>query len=156
MCVVVLAVTEWAPLGFFIRNGTKNQDDWKYIFSLTNVRVQSEIPRKHSPSRFLKSAAATFFKPIPIVPRPPACASIREVATGVPTLNPKSLAARSVSPWPHGWPGSNISLPGIKNDTFFFSWNKILHFLYQFNKGQLCIYGSKWWEQMRFFTFFKS
>lgn len=42
---------------------------------------------------------------VPFLPRPPACASISEVPTGMPSHNPKSAAAVLVNPLPTGSPG---------------------------------------------------
>ena len=44
-------------------------------------------------------------------PRPPAWASIKDAPTGVPVFKPRSRAACSVSPFPHGSPGLCAVLP---------------------------------------------
>lgn len=47
----------------------------------------------------------------PIIPSPPACASIREVPTAVPFRRPNSDAAFVDNPWLTGSPGALTSLP---------------------------------------------
>src|SRR5712672_2197228 len=47
----------------------------------------------------------------PIVPTPPACASISDAPTGVPSRKPKSCAADLLRPAPSGVPGATISFP---------------------------------------------
>lgn len=88
-------------------------------FKVINVTIVSIHLIVRLPSRFLKSAGRSL-NPTPIIPKPPACASINDVATGVPISSLMSLAASSVSPWPHGLPGSTISLPvNVKNTVVY-------------------------------------
>ena len=51
-------------------------------------------------------------------PRPPACASIIEVPTGIPFHKPKSLAADLVNPSPTGSPGLLTLSPRKQNHNF--------------------------------------
>ena len=61
--------------------------------------------RRRKPSRRVGAPNA------PTVPMPPAWASIRPAATGVPGRRPRSPAAASVRPRPRAVPGSTTSVP---------------------------------------------
>jgi hypothetical protein len=47
----------------------------------------------------------------PSIPKPPACASIIDVPTGVPSKRLNSLAAFEDNPEPTGYPGDLMSFP---------------------------------------------
>jgi len=50
------------------------------------------------------------------LPNPPACASIIDVATGMPWTRPSSPAAFALRPDPHRSPGVLTSLPDHNNN----------------------------------------
>lgn len=65
----------------------------------------------HLPNRLVNSSGILLPAEQPIIPKPPAWASIKDAPTGVPGFNPSSKAASSLNPLPTGDPGILTSLP---------------------------------------------
>jgi len=65
------------------------------------------------------------------MPRPPACASINDVPTGVPCDNPNSAAAFADNPGSIASPGTLTSLPQYL--TFLLKYFFIEHFLLKYS-----------------------
>ena len=75
---------------------------------------QLDVPQI-SASRRSNDGAASPASAAPMVPMPPACASIAEVPTAMPAGSPSSAAASAVSPSPTGTAIGSIRVPMRRN-----------------------------------------
>lgn len=78
---------------------------------LKNCTLQVHVCQLHSLLSLVWKSWHTEPAVQPIMPSPPACASIIDVPTGVPHCSPSSSAACLLSPLPQGEPGTFTTEP---------------------------------------------